>query len=89
MHIIKAAAQKYDKFFNSKNILIIFGDLHKPQFIEARGTAENFLHLCDVKLNMKININSSSHFLKRQNMKDYPKMNFDFKALKMVQQSKN
>lgn len=52
----------YDKQMNQKNLLIIFGNLSKPNFIETQALPRNFLHLTGVELNKDVNNNSPEKF---------------------------
>ena len=54
----------YDKQMNQKNLLIIFGNLSKPNFIETQALPRNFLHLTGVELNKDVNNNSPEKFFK-------------------------
>lgn len=49
--IIMEAALIYDKNFNKRNLLIIFGAPNAPKFIETYANDKNFHHLTGVKLN--------------------------------------
>ena len=60
--IISRAANMYDKQMNQKNLLIIFGNLSKPNFIETQALPRNFLHLTGVELNKDVNNNSPEKF---------------------------
>lgn len=49
--IIVRAAKIYDEQLNGKNLLILFGDVNKPSFIQTVATAANFIHLTGMRLN--------------------------------------
>lgn len=60
--IISRAAKIYSQQIDHKNLLIIYGDPSKPNFIETQALPRNFLHLTGVKLNTNILGNSPEKF---------------------------
>lgn len=49
--IISEAIDIYDKNFCNRNLLIIFGDIQKPSYVEIKANEKNFLHLTGLALN--------------------------------------
>lgn len=54
IEIITQAASTYQKVFNEKNLLFIYGDEKEPEYLETKSLPRNFLHLTGVDLNKKI-----------------------------------
>jgi len=78
IEIIVSAAKIYDEQINGKNLLIIFGDVNKPSFIQTNATAANFLHLTGVSLN-KAECNSGVAFFENARDKKLKENEFEFK----------
>ena len=51
--IIAEAIKIYNEKFCNQNLLIIFGDIHSPSYIETKADDKNFLHLTGLTLNRK------------------------------------
>lgn len=49
--IITDAIKIYDDIYCNRNLLIIFGNLDKPSYIEAKAENRNFFHLTGIRLN--------------------------------------
>ena len=79
LEIILQAAQTYQKNFNDKNLLIIYGAPSNPQFIEAKSLSRNFLHLTGMRLNNTTADNSPERFFEKALSRKLSEDDFEFK----------
>lgn len=49
IEILYKSALLYEKNLKNRNLLIIYGNVNVPKFIETKATADNFLHLTGVE----------------------------------------
>ena len=48
IHIIVNCAKEYQSQLKDRNILFVFGDTSKPQFMETKFSANNYRHLTGI-----------------------------------------
>ena len=77
--IISKAAKIYKRDFCDRNLLIVFGAPANPNFIIAKASSSNFLHLTGLKLNNNIKDNTPDRFLAKVLAKKLEEKDFDFK----------
>ena len=79
IEIISQAAVIYNKVFNSKNLLIIYGNPCAPKHIETESYPQNFLHLTGIVLNPNIPDNTADRFLDKALNRKLSENEFRFK----------
>lgn len=74
--IILCAAQIYDKYFNDKNLLLVYGSEINPSCIQIKALGSNFLHLTGLKTNRNV---SAEKFYQKAINKKLAASDFTFK----------